>query len=79
VTPADFERAQPGVEANDIVIIYSAEKAGTLEEFIKEQTYVTPDGAEWLVSKGSGRSAWSHSASKTPTMVCSCANAIDPR
>lgn len=52
LTGADFERAQPGVKAGDIVLIYSAELPGTIDTFITEQTYVTEDGAAWLVSKG---------------------------
>lgn len=52
LTADDFERARPKVQPGDIVLVYSAERAGTLEEFIKEQTYVTPDGAEWLVKHG---------------------------
>lgn len=49
LTSADFERARPRIQEGDIVLIYSAEPPGTLEEFIKDQTYVTPEGAEWLV------------------------------
>jgi len=49
LTSEDFERARPKVKAGDIVLIYSAEQPGTIEDFITKQTYVTPDGAEWLV------------------------------
>jgi kynurenine formamidase len=49
LTSEDFEKARPKVKAGDIVLIFSAEKPGTLEEYIMRQTYVTPDGAEWLV------------------------------
>jgi arylformamidase len=49
LTAADFERARPRVHPGDIVLIYSAEQPGTTAAFITEQTYVTPDGAEWLV------------------------------
>jgi kynurenine formamidase len=53
LTSEDFERAnKPEVRENDIVLIYSAEQPATLEEFVLHQTYVTPDGAEWLVKKG---------------------------
>jgi arylformamidase len=52
LTSVEFEQAQPGVQRDDIVLIYSAEAPGTLEEFITEQTFVTPDGAQWLVDKG---------------------------
>jgi arylformamidase len=49
LTSEDFERARPKVKAGDIVLIYSAEQPGSIEDFIRKQTYVTPDGAEWLV------------------------------
>ncbi len=49
LTSEDFERASPKVKAGDIVLIYSAEQPGTTEDYIRNQTYVTPDGAEWLV------------------------------
>jgi arylformamidase len=51
LTAADFERARPKVEPGDIVLIYSAEQAGTLENFLVHQTYVTESGAEWLVKR----------------------------
>ena len=52
LTSEDFERARPQVKAGDIVLIYSAEQPGSLEDWIHDQTYVTPDGAEWLVNQG---------------------------
>jgi kynurenine formamidase len=52
LTGDDFERARPGVRAGDIVLVYSAEQPGTSEDYIRNQTYVTPDGAEWLVKRG---------------------------
>jgi arylformamidase len=52
LTSEDFERARPRVKAGDIVLVYSAEQPGALEEWIYDQTYVTPDGAEWLVTRG---------------------------
>lgn len=52
LTSEDFERAKPAVRAGDIVLIYSAEQPGSLEDYIRTQTYVTPDGATWLVKKG---------------------------
>jgi arylformamidase len=52
LTGEDFERAKPEVQPGDIVLIYSAEKAGSLEDYIRNQTFVTPDGASWLVRKG---------------------------
>ena len=52
LTSEDFERARPRVKAGDIVLVYSAEQPGSLEDWIHDQTYVTPDGAEWLVKQG---------------------------
>lgn len=52
ITGEDFERALPKVQAGDIVLVYQAEKPATIDEYITVQTYVDPDGAEWLVKKG---------------------------
>lgn len=52
ITAEDFERAQPTVGAGDIVLVYSDEQPATIEEFVLNQTYVTADGAQWLVDKG---------------------------
>jgi kynurenine formamidase len=52
ITGDDFEQARPRVEAGDIVLIYSNEQPATIDAFITEQTYVTPDGARWLVERG---------------------------
>jgi arylformamidase len=52
LTSADFERAKPRVKPGDIVLIYSAEQPGDIEDFIVDQTFVTPDGADWLVRQG---------------------------
>jgi arylformamidase len=53
LTSEDFERALPRVQPGDIVLIYSAEQFdNSLEEYITKQTYVMPDGAEWLVRAG---------------------------
>jgi len=52
LTSAEFEQARPGVQQGDIVLIYSAELPGTLDEFITKQTFVTENGAQWLVDKG---------------------------
>jgi arylformamidase len=52
ITGDDFEQARPRVEAGDIVLIYSNEQPATIDAFITEQTYVTPDGARWLVDRG---------------------------
>jgi arylformamidase len=53
ITGDDLERANtPTVQPGDIVLLYSAEQPATLEEFVLKQTYVTPDGAEWLVKQG---------------------------
>ncbi len=52
LTSEDFERAKPAVRPGDIVLIYSAEQPASLEDFVRKQTYVTPDGATWLVKQG---------------------------
>jgi arylformamidase len=50
ITADDFERAEPSVQADDIVLIYSAEQpAKGLEDYPREQTFMTADGAQWLV------------------------------
>ena len=51
LTGDDFERAEPNVERGDIVLIYSAEQPVTIEEYVTRQTFVTPDGARWLVDR----------------------------
>lgn len=53
ITAEDFERALPKVKPDDIVLIYSAEQpAKSMDEYIMNQTFVTPNGAEWLVKQG---------------------------
>jgi arylformamidase len=52
LTAADFEQAGAQVRSGDIVLICSDERPGTIDEYVTEQTYVTTDGAEWLVSRG---------------------------
>ena len=48
----DFEQARPRVKPGDIVLIYSAEQPATsMDDYIRNQTFVTPDGAEWLVKQ----------------------------
>ena len=52
ITSEDFEKARPRVKAGDIVLIYSAEQPATsMDDYIHDQTFVTPDGAEWLVKQ----------------------------
>jgi arylformamidase len=51
LTGDDFEQAGSAVERDDIVLIYSAEQPATIDEYITRQTYVTPDGARWLVDR----------------------------
>ena len=38
--------------SGDIVLICSDERPGTIDDYVTEQTYVTTDGAEWLVRRG---------------------------
>ena len=52
VTATDFDQAGASVREGDIVLIYSAEVPGDAENFILDQTYVTPEGASWLVERG---------------------------
>jgi arylformamidase len=50
ITAEDFDRAAPSVQAGDIVLIYSAERpAKGVEDYPRDQTYMTPSGAQWLV------------------------------
>ena len=49
LTGADFEAAQPGVRPGDIVLVHSDEQPGTIDRYVTDQTFVTEDGARWLV------------------------------
>lgn len=52
ITAADFDRARPEVQPGDIVLVYSAESPSPgLDEYPRDQTYMTPDGAQWLVDR----------------------------
>jgi arylformamidase len=51
LTGADFEMAHPAVRPGDIVLIYSDEVPGTLDRYVTDQTFVTEDGAAWLVER----------------------------
>jgi arylformamidase len=50
-TAEDFERAEPDVRAGDIVLIYSGFSDAASGDRV-HQTYVTVEGAEWLVARG---------------------------
>ncbi len=50
-TAADFATAEPAIEAGDIVLIYSGWQDVEPDARIR-QTYLTPEGAEWLVERG---------------------------
>lgn len=52
LTGSDFAGARPGIRRGDIVLVYSGEEPGTREEYLVSQTYVTPEGAQWLVDAG---------------------------
>jgi arylformamidase len=52
LTGADFSQARPEVRRGDIVLIYSDEPPGTIDRYVTDQTYVTEDGATWLVEHG---------------------------
>src|SRR5581483_4240875 len=49
-TARDFSEGQPGIEPEDIVLIYSGYRDRSAAERIR-QTFVTPDAAEWLVER----------------------------
>jgi arylformamidase len=50
-TAADFESARPAVNRGDIVLIYSGFRDASMDTRV-HQTYLTVDGATWLVEKG---------------------------
>lgn len=50
-TGEDFESAAPAVEAGDIVLIYSGFQEASRTQRV-HQTYLAPDGAQWLVDRG---------------------------
>jgi len=52
ITGDDLERAGAGVGPGDIVLVFSNEQPATIDEYITKQTFVTPDGARWLVERG---------------------------
>ena len=50
-TAKDFANAEPAIQAGDIVLIYSGWQDVEPDARIR-QTYLTPEGAEWLVNCG---------------------------
>jgi arylformamidase len=50
-TAADFDEADPGIEPGDIVLLYSGFQDATVDTRV-HQTYLTVDGASWLVDRG---------------------------
>lgn len=50
-TAADFEAAVPVVEEGDIVLLYSGFREASESQRV-HQTYLTPEGAQWLVDRG---------------------------
>jgi arylformamidase len=50
-TADDLEGAAPGVEAGDIVLVYSGFRDARVTERMR-QTYFTVEAAEWLVERG---------------------------
>ena len=50
-TAKDFARAEPVIDTGDIVLIHSGWQDVEPDTRIR-QTYVTPEGAEWLVERG---------------------------
>ena len=51
-TADDLERAEPSVQAGDIVLIYSGFQEAETRSTRVHQTYLTVEAAEWLVEKG---------------------------
>jgi kynurenine formamidase len=52
ITAEDLEKASPKVRPGDIVLIWTNEDPGDPEEYMVKQTFVTPEGATWLVKHG---------------------------
>lgn len=52
LTGSDFARARPEIRPGDIALLYTGEEPGSADEYIVSQTYVTADGAQWLVDAG---------------------------
>jgi kynurenine formamidase len=52
ITAADLDRAAPQPRPGDIVLLCVAEPAGTVADYLVDQTYVTVEGARWLVDHG---------------------------
>ncbi len=52
LTAADLEAARPQPEPGDIALLCVGEPAGTREEYLVHQTYVTVEAASWLVERG---------------------------
>jgi kynurenine formamidase len=52
ITADDLERATPKVRPGEIVLIYTNEDPGNPDEYLVNQTFVTPEGATWLVKHG---------------------------
>lgn len=51
LTGADLMAARPGVRPGDIVLLCTEEEPGTIDQYLTDQTYMTEDGAEWLVQQ----------------------------
>jgi kynurenine formamidase len=47
-----FEEIGADVREGDIVLIHSTDPPGTIDAYIEEQTWVAPEGAQWLVDRG---------------------------
>lgn len=52
ITADDLERAGKDMRPGDIVLVYVGEPAGTADDYIVHQTYMTVDAALWLVEHG---------------------------
>ena len=50
--PEHFEEIASDVREGDIVLIHSLDEPATIDAYIEEQTWVSPEGAQWLVDRG---------------------------
>jgi kynurenine formamidase len=54
VTPAELERADPGVKAGEIALLHTGwtdRMYGTFPEYFTQSPYLDPGGADWLVAR----------------------------
>jgi kynurenine formamidase len=47
-----FDEIGGDIRAGDIVLIHSLDEPGNIDAYIEQQTWVAPEGAQWLVDHG---------------------------